>query len=111
MDGTFNKSPPLFEQLFTIYCTALESIQPVIWALLPDKREATYLRLFTAIQNLRPHCRPEKVMSDFELAATNAFQQVNYITIQKLCLFLKYGETIQSQQSTITFLHAWSDKS
>jgi hypothetical protein len=77
MDGTFKRAPPLFMQLYTIHSVVNGSLQPMVWALLPNKEQATYDRLFRAISQLRPNFDPHAVMSDFELAATNAFVSVS----------------------------------
>lgn len=46
---------------------------PAIYALLPNKQGATYVRLFAQLKVLQRNLNPESIMSDFELAAINAF--------------------------------------
>lgn len=83
MDGTFDKSPPLFQQLYTIHVRIYDSVQPVIWALLCRKDEAIYRELFTAIQELRRESNPRALMMDFEIAAANAFSEVKFINLYR----------------------------
>jgi hypothetical protein len=73
-DGTFKVVPPLFNQLYTIHGFAQNNVLPSIYILMPNRREETYDRVFTAIKNLQPNLNPVSVMTDFELAAINAFK-------------------------------------
>lgn len=72
-DGTFSTAPGLFEQLYTIHVLSFGSVVPVIYALLPNKTRATYIKLLQEIKALQPGLRPRLLMSDFELAAMQAF--------------------------------------
>jgi len=74
-DGTFKKVPNLFFQLYTIHFEFGSGIHPAaLYSLLPNKTEATYQRLLTQVVNLIPNCRPEVVLTDFEMAAQSAFR-------------------------------------
>ena len=68
MDGTFKSSPQQFTQLYTIH--GLSSGRNVVgaYALLPDKRMATYAEMLTQIQRLMNNVIPQSVMIDFELS-------------------------------------------
>lgn len=46
VDGTFNISPKLFKQLFTIQVVANGFNLPLVYALLPDKKTETYHKMF-----------------------------------------------------------------
>lgn len=79
MDGTFKSCCSLFDQLYTIHVDLGSSdvstrIVPAIYALLPDRKEATYRRLFTLLEKSSKF-KPEKVHIDFERAAINALKQ------------------------------------
>ena len=50
-DGTFKVVPPLFEQLYTIHGLQDNVAVPLIYALLPNKTEETYLTLLREIKN------------------------------------------------------------
>lgn len=75
-DGTFRSTPKPFYQLFVIHLDVnsdkkTTNIVPVIYALLPNKLEATYVRLFTLIkEKLGVQIRTFK--SDYEIAIMNA---------------------------------------
>ena len=72
-DGTFKVAPPLFRQLYTIHGERFGKIIPAIYALLPNKREETYVRLMDALLGIRGDLQPLFVMTDFEVAALNMF--------------------------------------
>ncbi|KAI5640248.1 MULE transposase domain-containing protein [Phthorimaea operculella] len=79
-DGTFGVVPKPFFQLFTIFadvnsCVSTTNVLPMIYALLPDKTEATYLTLFTAIRDVLG-IEIKIYKCDYELAQINAFRTV-----------------------------------
>lgn len=54
-DGTFKRAPKPFKQFFSIHvdlnsCKNYTNIVPIIYALLPDKSEETYRRLFSFLK-------------------------------------------------------------
>lgn len=73
-DGTFAIVPKDFNQLYTVHSLQKSSSFPCIYALLPDRRQETYSRLFNVIKELQPSFEPNIIMTDFERAAINAFQ-------------------------------------
>lgn len=76
MDGTFRTSPPIFAQVYTIHAQVLGQFFPLLTALLPDKQEQTYRRMFVRLQaeagNQNLLFNPQVVHCDFEMAAMNA---------------------------------------
>lgn len=50
-------------------------IVPLFYALLPNKRQETYVRLFQLIKELRPGMDPKSIATDFEQAELNAIRQ------------------------------------
>ncbi|KAL8608720.1 hypothetical protein ACOMHN_065664 [Nucella lapillus] len=52
MDGTFSVSPHLFSQLYTLHVMFLGQICPVVFALLANKAQNTYTRLFDILSHL-----------------------------------------------------------
>ena len=58
-----------------------------IYALLPNKQEATYECLLRQVQALTPGAAPTSVIIDFERAALNALDTVYPATEKKGCLF------------------------
>src|SRR6218665_1499133 len=74
-DGTFRVTPEGFYQLYTIHSLFNGQTFPCIYALLPGRSEAVYRRLINLLVDLRSDGRnPESIITDFELAAINAFQ-------------------------------------
>jgi len=61
-DGTFKSAPLLFEQLFRIHCKYHDIILPTVFALLPNKREETYVRVLAAMKNLEKNLNPETTL-------------------------------------------------
>lgn len=86
-DGTFKTAPPLFQQLYTIHGVHYHNVVPTVFALLPNKTEETYTRLLTDLKNRRPALNPETVMTDFELASINAFQNQFPNVANRGCFF------------------------
>uniref|UniRef100_A0A915CTD3 MULE transposase domain-containing protein n=1 Tax=Ditylenchus dipsaci TaxID=166011 RepID=A0A915CTD3_9BILA len=66
IDGTFFCSPKSFYQLFTINVFIGDSSLPCFYALLPNKSEETYLRMFQSLHGY----------DNFELAPVNALLDV-----------------------------------
>jgi hypothetical protein len=86
-DGTFKSTPPLFAQVYAIHGLKYNKVIPSVFALLPNKTEATYDRLLAALKSLRPSLNPETVMTDFEMAFINAFRQNFPTSKQRGCFF------------------------
>lgn len=52
-DGTFSTCPAPFDQLFVLIADVTETVNlPCVFALLPDKRAETYLKLFSIVASL-----------------------------------------------------------
>jgi len=47
---------------------------PVVYVLLPDKKENTYRRMFGALKSLKPNLIPKTIMTDYEKATINAIK-------------------------------------
>ena len=71
-DGTFEVSQFIFFQLYTIHDIRNGRLIPCTFALLPNKRQVTYDRLFGEImQHMLGHI-PTDFLMDIEKAATNS---------------------------------------
>ena len=75
MDGTFDIAPAIFKQVYTIHILFRGTTLPMLYALLPNKKQTTYKKLFRMIDNLISK-RSKSVNCDFELAAINAAKLV-----------------------------------
>ena len=74
VDGTFAVAPLLFYQVFTIHSLINNKAVPLVYALMCDKTEATYQRVFDRIKERMPSLKPISIMSDYEKACQNAIQ-------------------------------------
>lgn len=54
-----------------ILAEKLGGVHPVVYALLPDKTEATYTRFFAQLNRIQNGLNPQCVSCDFELAVIN----------------------------------------
>lgn len=78
-DGTFKSVPKIAAQLYTVHYRRQGNTFPAVYALMEDRTEQSYRRLFSAIRLLLPENRrhgPTRFSIDFELAVTNAFTEV-----------------------------------
>ena len=76
-DGTFKTVPEIFYQLYTVHALVSNNVFPCIYALLPNKTQATYTRLFQELSNVTNGASPSSLLIDFEKAAQNAFEAVH----------------------------------
>ncbi|XP_065160730.1 uncharacterized protein [Atheta coriaria] len=70
-DGTFDKDPKIFYQLFTWHAKVGNSYPPCIYFLLQKKNANTYRKMFDILQELLPDLAPVKIFIDFEQALMN----------------------------------------
>ena len=70
LDGTFDTVPLIYSQLFTIHALTMGTVIVCGFALLPNKTQPTYVRLFQELHNSLT------VLIDFEVAVKNALEVV-----------------------------------
>ena len=73
-------------------------IFPCIYALLPNKTEAIYDKLFKKLLEIEPLLNPLTIMVDFEKAAINALEE-NFISVITGCFFTSrkiYSDTFKN---------------
>lgn len=91
VDGTFKSSPSLFSQLFTIHGFKNTSYIPLVFSLLPDKKQETYEALFGHLTNeiskLGLVFSPETIFVDFEIGIHNAVRNSFTNCVIKGCRF------------------------
>lgn len=80
-------TPEGYDQLYTIHALQGDINLPCIYALLPGRRERDYKRLLEHVLALVPDCAPATIVTDFELAAINAFQETFPEVIMTGCHF------------------------
>lgn len=74
-DGTFNISPTIFKQVYTFHIIIRGTTLPMLYALLPNKKQTTYKKLFRLISKHLTKF-PVSINCDFEIAAINALKLV-----------------------------------
>lgn len=74
-DGTFDISPTLFTQLYTIHIIINNKDLPMLYALLPNKKQKTYVALFKMIKKYI-NKNPKSINIDFEKAVMNSVRKV-----------------------------------
>ncbi len=74
-DGTFKCSPTVFLQLYVIHVQDGTFNAPRIFALLPNKKQSTYDKLFRTVKELIQNKGPENLIVDYEKAAFQSFLQ------------------------------------
>ena len=86
-DGTFKCSPTIFYQLFIIHIQDKEVSIPRAFALLPDKTEDSYTRLFKKVKELvGVDGYPNNIMLDFEKAIHNAIHRRSIFSCEYILL-------------------------
>ena len=90
-DGTFSTAPKLFDQLYTFHTESQGHMLPLVYSLLPNRTEDTYVRTLQYIQetchDLGFHFAPRTFQMDFEKSAHNAVRTVLPTTRLRGCLF------------------------
>ncbi|XP_008182264.1 uncharacterized protein LOC103309191 [Acyrthosiphon pisum] len=74
-DGTFSCAPSIFKQLYTIHGIQSSNVLPSVYALLPNKKKKTYIRLLQSLKTLNCNLKPKTVMLDFEIGAMTALKK------------------------------------
>ena len=97
VDGTFETCPRLFYQIFTIHIIKYGQTFPMVYALLPNKQQTTYNRMFMLVKeaalNLGLDLTPSSVLSDFEQALINALR-LNFPTAEHRGCYYHYSQAI-----------------
>lgn len=80
-DGNFDVAPRTFRQAYFIRCPLGKTDVTVVYALLPNKSQDTYIEMFTRVKQkceaLTGHAmRITETMTDFETAAMGAIERV-----------------------------------
>ncbi len=64
-----------------------DNVIPTVFALMPNKTQVSYNRVFSALKNLNPNLQPISIMTDFEQSAINAFKEAFPNALQRGCFF------------------------
>ena len=85
--GTFKSNPVQFKQLCTVH--GLANYRNIVraYALLSNKRRATYVEMLTEVLQLTRNPIPHSLMTDFESSMLSALSQIYHGIPQVGCLF------------------------
>lgn len=98
-DGTFRTAPAMFTQVYTIHATKYNAVVPLVYALLPNKTRATYVKFLQESKRLQPALQPTLLMTDFELAAIQAFE-LEFPGILKTGCFFHLSQSVWRKVQT-----------
>lgn len=76
MDGTFKTTPAPFSQIYVILSERCGFVFPILYALLPNKKQSTYTSLFNKVKELWPTFNPSTITIDFETGVINSIRAV-----------------------------------
>ena len=84
------------------YASSKKNVVPCVFALLPNKQQATYVTLLHELCELNPELSPSSVMIDFEVASKNAlFLQEVFPDVRiQGCFYLLSQAIYRKVQST-----------
>ncbi|XP_049886684.1 uncharacterized protein LOC126381225 [Pectinophora gossypiella] len=103
LDGTFKVVPKPFYQIYTIHGDLGNgTVVPLLYALLPNKTQETYKRLFNLIKEKNPDFRPTNFKIDFEKAAINAINEIFPEAVVNGCFF-HYSQAIWKKGKKLGF--------
>ena len=86
-DGTFRVTPEGYAQVYTVHGFLNDQTFPCVYALLPGKTEQIYTDFLHHLVSLRDDMNPVSIMTDFELAAINAFNSTWPDATMSGCMF------------------------
>lgn len=93
VDGTFKSAVPPFTQLISLhgdlgYTNFKEiNIIPVLYGLLPDKKQKSYEVFFDLVKSQIPEFNPEIITTDYEVGIMNAIHTIYPKATRRGCLF------------------------
>ena len=96
-DGTFAVSPSLFYQLYTINIITKGKNLPLIYALLPDKQQNTYSKMYVMLlKSFTENEFPKSFTHDFEKGALNSIVE-NFTGINIFGCYFHFAQNLWKQ--------------
>ncbi len=86
IDGTFKIVPFGFYQMIVFHTIFLGRTYPIIYCLVMNKRESTYLKVFNKVKEITD-IKPKLLITDFEKGLINSSKAVFSVADNKLCFF------------------------
>lgn len=107
-DGTFKMSPQSFCQIFIVHCSLFDKFLPLIYILLPDKMESTYVTMIEILLNIFGQISLNNLVIDFEKAIRNAFlKTIPSISITH-CMF-HFGQIIWRKIQNLNLVNLYKN--
>lgn len=105
LDGTFKAAVAPFVQLYTLHVDLGSTdkntnIAPVLYALLPGKKQLHYEIFFNLIKSQIPDFNPKTITTDFETSAMLAAQKVFPEATLRGCIF-HFKQAVQRKAKTL----------
>lgn len=111
-DGTFKSQPVYFDQLFVIHGLQQSGTDllcvPLLFCLTPNRSKGTYKRIFDRLKELRPNLAPASVMTDFEKASQNAFDE-GFPSVDIRSCFFHFRQCVYRHIQCKLFSKSYSD--
>ena len=104
--GQFYISSQRFFTSFTQVTQKLVRAFSRVYALLPNKTQATYVRVLREISNITNAASPNTVLMDFEKAAMNAFEQ-EHPSGTLTCCFFHFSSNIWKKVQNLGLQQIW----
>lgn len=74
-DGTFSKCPRYFTQIWSIHGLYKGEVIPLVFAVLPNKKTASYYEVLKILVHNIPDLNPSTILTDFEKGQIKAFKK------------------------------------
>ena len=103
-DRTFSVAPVVFYQVYTIHGVTENAVIPLVYALLPNKTQDTYEKLFGCLEQIG-----KKVVIDFEAAVRNAIRKMQSDIENQFCFFFHLGQGIWRNVQQLRFTRKYMD--
>jgi hypothetical protein len=105
MDGTFYSAPNLFAQLYTVHAKVYDQMFPLLYGLLPDRRQRTHERFINLIVDAANEnnevFQPDTIMVDYEMGSIQAYRTTLPQTEIKGSLFHRCIQRIEMLKQTL----------
>lgn len=106
-DGTFPSWPHLFDQFYAIHAVYDCQTVPLVYALLPDRKKKTYIKMFQVIKSLiKSNVRPKSYTVDFEKESMAAVS-IEFPYTRVHGYFFHFMQTIAKQLKVYGFANRY----
>lgn len=108
-DGTFDITPTLFKQLYTIHIIAENKDLPMVYALMPNKDTNTYIKFFKMIR-VATSKNPKSINIDFESAVFRSNKKVFGKEVETYGCFFHLSQNYFKRVQKTCLVNFYTDK-